>query len=409
MTTLCLLLAACGGAGGAEPEISLMLFGDAVETKGYNDLIAAFAATDPGVTVKLAPVADQDELLAKLSTAFAGGSPPDTFLVNYRNFGQYAEALAPVQSYLDDSDAIAEDDYAPAALDAFRFDGDELTCMPQNVSSLEVYYNADLFADAGLEPPAADWTWDDFLRAAEALTEGDRFGVGVEPSLIRVAPFVWSAGGDVVDDPTTPTTLTFDDPAARKGLDFFLDLQLEHGVVPPEREELSLDAESRFLQGGLGMYLDSRKAVPNLRTITDFDWDVAPLPVAPGGEPATILHGDAYCISDDSEHKDEVWKFIEFAMGTEGQEILAASGRTVPSRMDVAESDAFLDSDEPPASSQVFVDAVPHIRAVPHVASWPQVESEADTILYEIFYGKTDREDGIEQLITRTAPLFGDG
>ena len=418
-TALALVALACGGdpASNAAPDagdgtvIDLTLFGDPTETKGYNQLITAFNREHPEISVNLTPVAKQDDLLARLTTAFAGGNPPDTFLVNYRSYGQFADqgALEPVQSYLDASDEIAEDEFAPTALDAFRFDGEELTCMPQNVSSLEVYFNADLFNEAGVDFPRAGWTWDDFLAAAKALTKGDQYGVGTEPSLIRLAPFVWSAGGEMVDDPAAPTTLALDEPKARKALDFFLDLQLEHGVAPPEREELSTDAESRFLQGRLGMYLDSRKAVPGLREITDFEWDVAPLPVAPGGEPATILHGDAYCMAAASQHKEEAWTFIEFAMGVEGQRILAESGRTVPSRLDVADSPAFLEPEEPPASSAVFVQAIPSIRSVPHTATWSQVEKEGDNLLAAVYYGRVDREAGITQLIESTKPLFGGG
>ena len=407
------VLAACGSGApeGDEASIQLMLFGDPVETQGYQDMIAAFTEKVPGITVNLTPVADQDELLAKLSTAFAGDSPPDTFLINYRKYGLFAgqDALEPVQSYLDDSEAISEDEYAPAALEAFRFDGETLTCMPQNVSSLVVYYNVDMFAEAGVDKPTAGWTWDDFLAAGKKLTTGDSYGIGVEPSLIRVAPFVWSNGGEVVDDPVEPTALTFDDPKAKEALEFFLDLQTEHGVVPPQREELSENAESRFLNGGLGMFLDSRKAVPTLRTIKDFEWDVAPLPVAPGGQPATILHGDAYCMAKDSPNKEATWRFIEFAMGEEGQTILAESGRTVPSRLDVASSPAFLDPDKAPASSQVFIDAIPHVRAVPHTETWSKVEGEANTVIEGMFYGTTEREDGLQQLLDKTAPLFGGG
>ena len=409
-----LLAMACGTAGEAGGEgaaIDLMLFGDPTETAGYNQLIDAFGAEHPDITVNLIPVAKQDDLLAKLTTSFAGGNPPDTFLVNYRSYGQFADqgVLEPVQSYLDASQKIAEEEFAPTALEAFRFDGEQLTCMPQNVSSLEVYFNAGLFNAAKIDFPRAGWTWDDFLAAAKALTKGDQYGVGVEPSLIRVAPFVWSAGGEVVDDPDAPTTLALDQPTSRKALDFFLDLQLKHHVAPPEREELSLDAESRFLQGKLGMYLDSRKAVPSLREITDFEWDVAPLPVAPGGEPATILHGDAYCMSAESENKEAAWTFIEFAMGVEGQTILAESGRTVPSRLDVADSPAFLEPEKPPASSAVFVQAIPSIRSVPHTATWSQVEKEGDNLLASVFYGRVDREQGIRQLIEATKPLFGGG
>ena len=406
------MVAGCGSggdSGGGDEPIRLVLFGDPVEAAGYEKLVAAFEEENPDVEVALTPVAEQDDLLAKLTTQFAAGRPPDVFLVNYRNYGQFAASgvLAPVQPLLDRSDVIDEEDYAPAALDAFRFDGEDLTCMPQNVSSLVTYYNVDMFEEAGVPLPRPGWTWDDFLAAAEALTGDGSYGLGTEASLIRVAPFVWSAGGEVVDDPTDPTRLTLDSGAARRGLDFFLDLQTVHGVVPPDREEQSQDSESRFLSGTLGMYLNSRKSVPTLRTIEEFTWDVAPLPVAPGGEPATILHGDAYCLADTDRQDDDAWRLVEFANSVEGQQILARSGRTVPSRTDVAASEAFLRPDEPPADSRVFIDVVPTIRSVPHTASWPRVESQADSILTELFYGRLDREEGIDLLVQSTEPLFG--
>ena len=405
------LLAGCSSSGSGAPAggepIRLVLFGDPVETAGYEQLVEAFETENPDVDVALSPVAEQDDLLAKLTTQFAAGRPPDVFLVNYRNYGQFAASgvLAPVQPLLDSSSVIDEKDFAPAALDAFRFDGDELTCMPQNVSSLVTYYNVDMFEDAGVPLPRPGWTWEEFLSAAKALTGGGSYGLGTEPSLIRVAPFVWSAGGEVVDDPSDPTLLTLGTGAARRGLDFFLDLQTVHGVVPPDREEQSQTSESRFLDGTLGMYLNSRKSVPTLRTIEGFTWDVAPLPVAPGGEPATILHGDAYCLAD-TERRSDAWRFVEFANSVQGQQILARSGRTVPSRTDVATSEAFLRPDEPPANGRVFVDVVPTIRSVPHTASWARVESEADSILTELYYGRLEREEGIDLLMQTTEPLF---
>ena len=408
------LVAGCspgaGSTGSDEEPIRLVLFGDPVETAGYEELVGAFEEQNPDVDVALSPVAEQDDLMAKLTTQFASGRPPDVFLVNYRNYGQFAasDVLAPVQPFLDGSSVIDEDDFAAAALDAFRFDGEELTCMPQNVSSLVTYYNVDMFEDAGVPLPEPGWSWDEFLSAAKALTGGGSYGVGTEASLIRVAPFVWSAGGEVVDDPSDPTRLTLDSGAARRGLDFFLDLQTVHGVAPPDREEQSQDSESRFLSGTLGMYLNSRKSVPTLRTIEDFTWDVAPLPVAPGGEPATILHGDAYCLAD-TGRKTDAWRFVEFANSVAGQQILARSGRTVPSRTDMATSKAFLRPDVPPAHARVFTDVVPTIRSVPHTASWARVESEADSILTELYYGRVDREEGIDLLLQATEPLFGPG
>lgn len=402
-----LALTACAGPGDGRAQIQLVLFGDAVETQGYTRMVAEFEQANPDLDVALVPVATQDDLLARLTTSFAAGAPPEVFLVNSRSYGRFAEqgALAPVQPFLDDSATLSVEDFYPAPFDAFRGRDEQLQCMPQNLSSLQVYYNADLFRSAGIEPPRAGWTWADFLAAATALTRDGVYGVGTEASLIRLAPFVWSGGGEVVDDADDPSRLTLTEGAARAGLDFFLDLQLRHGVVPPEREEQSEGAETRFLRGGLGMYLDSRKAVPSLRTIQGFDWDVAPLPVAPGGSAVSVLHTDAYCLSREGDPAAG-WRLVEFAMSERGQTLLAESGRTVPSRRDVAQSPAFLDPQEPPASARVFLDAADTVRALPTVPAWFRVEKEGDELLDAVFYGRIERGEGLARLERRAAELL---
>lgn len=422
LLALAVLLGACSGGdstgadgtgdngSGERTELLLLLVGGPEEIAGYERMATAFEADNPDLDLVISPVARQDDLLGRLSTSMSAGSPPDLFLINFRKYGQYAEvgALVPVQPFLDASEVLSEDDFVDPPLDAFRFDGTELTCQPQNVSSLVVYVNVDLFEAAGIAVPHDGWTVSEFRAAAAAMTGDGTYGLGTEPSLIRVAPFVWSNGGEVVDDVDAPTRLTLDTGPARDALDTFLDLALVDGVVPPEAEELSEDAESRFIRGGLGMYLNSRKSTPILRTIDGFEWDVVPLPVADGGGDAvTMLHSDAYCISAGTGNEDAAWRVIEFAMSDLGQEILAESGRTVPSRISVLESPAFLEPELPPASAQVFADNARIARATPHVPEWAAVEKAADDILAAIFYGRIDREEGVARLHEDTARLFG--
>lgn len=413
---LFMIVAVLAAACGAGPEeggeaLSFLLFGGPEEVAAYTALADAFADTPDGFEVALSPMASQGDVMAQLTTSFAGGEPPDVFLVNYLRYGQFAveDVLAPVQPYLDASEEIAEEEFAPAPLEAFRFDGEALTCLPQNQSRLVVYYNADLFDAAGLDHPAPGWTWDDFLAAAQALTADGVIGAGIEPSLQRLAPFVWSAGGEMVDDPQDPTRLTVAEGPARTGLDFLLDLQLEHGVVPSDVAEQERDSEGRFVAGELGMLFDSRRAVPTLRAgIDGFTWDAAPVPRAPGGEFVTVLHGDGYCLPRAAD-PDRAWQFVEFANGVEGQEIVAASGRTVPSRLDVASSEVFVASGEPPAASEVFTEDLDAVRPLPSTATWSRMQTSADGILADVFYGRVEREAGITQLVESTAPLLAGG
>jgi multiple sugar transport system substrate-binding protein len=389
-----------------------MVFGEPEEIRAYRVLIDAFKRSEPDVTVNLVVASDREDLIARLSTGFAAGEPPDLFLLNYRFYGQFAArgVLEPLQSYLDSSTVFEERDFYPQAMEAFKFHGRQ-TCMPQNISSLVVYYNKDLFSEAGIDEPAAGWTWDDMREVAHSLTkdlngdgELDQYGVGVEPSIIRIAPFVWSNGGNVVDNEQNPTRLTLDTPEALEAIQDFFDLRQVDLVTPGEEEVESEDLETRFMNGTLGMLLESRRATPTFRTITEFDWDVAPLPTH--RDPAGILHSDAYCMTHASKNKGAAWRFVEFALGPRGAPVIAETGRTVPSLRRVAESEAFLDPTAKPANSRVFLDTIPIIRRVPTISTWPEIEDVAEGILEGGFFEAVDAEDVARQLTERTQEIF---
>jgi len=286
-------------------------------------------------------------------------------------------------------------------------------CIPQNISSLVVYYNNDLFDAAGLAYPADDWDWDEFLSAAKTLTadvdgdgQTDQYGLGTEPSIFRVAPFIWQHGGELVvtEQNGTPLRLALDARPAREAIEWFVALQTEHGVVPDAAAEAAQDSESRFLSGRTAMFLNSRRGVPTYRQIEDFDWDVAALPRRE--QAAGILHSDAYCMAAAAADKEAAWAFIEFANSPEGQTIVAQSGRTVPSLIEVAGSDAFLDPAAKPAHSAVFLETIPILRGVPVMAGWVDVEELAGDELERAFYGQAPVDDVISSMITRTLPFF---
>jgi multiple sugar transport system substrate-binding protein len=395
-------------SGGSDGEIVFQVSGDPEEIVVYESLVKSYE-NESGNNVRLVPVADKDDHLAKLTTAFTGGNPPDVFLVNFREYSQFVvrDALEPVGPRLEDA-GVELSDYYEQPVEAFTFDG-ELQCMPQNISSLVVYVNLDLFEEAGVKLPQEGWTWEDFRRAAIALTGDGVRGVGIEPSIIRLAPFVWSNGGDIVDDLEAPTRMTLDDPAAREALEFFLQLVREDGVVPTEEEVLAAeDLETMFGAGDLGMLLSSRRDTPEFREIAELNWDVAPLPVAK--EPAGILHSDAYCVSREGDHIDETLDFVRFATGGTGQEITALGGRTVPSLKSVSRSGAFLSPTDPPEHSEVFLDGIDYVRRTPVIPTWPEIEDVAEEFLTRAFYesGYTI-DDAIADIDSETRPLFEEG
>jgi multiple sugar transport system substrate-binding protein len=389
----------------------VMVAGDAEEIEAYRAVVEAFDRSQDEVDAKLLPFAERDDLIVRLSTSIAGGEPPDLFLMNYRYYGQFAArgALEPVEPFIRGSDVLSVDDFFDTAMTPFRWDGQQ-ECLPQNVSSLVVYYNVDLFVAAGVDPPQDDWSWDEMVDAAKRLTRDvdgdgavDVYGLGVDPEIIRIAPFVWSNGGTLVDDEGSPSGFAFDAPAVQ-AMQRFLDLRTVDGVTPTDEEAEAEDLESRFLNGRLGMLMESRRVVPTFRTIEAFTWDVARLPSF--GEAVSVLHSDAYCMTAASDAKEAAWRFTEFALGPEGQRIIAEAGRTVPSLRSVADSDAFLDPDADPANAKVFLEQIPFLRAVPVISTWPEIEDTANGLLEEAYYGGGHAVEVAVELTIQTRDQF---
>jgi multiple sugar transport system substrate-binding protein len=399
-------------AANAAPSgsLSFLVFGEPAEAKAFVDVAAGFQDANPSVKINTEAVPSQPNHLLKLATAFAAGDPPDVWVIDYRRFGllQASGVVQPAQPYLDQSTVIKATDFYTKPLEPFTVNG-QLQCVPMNMSSLEVYYNKDLFDRAKVPYPKDGWTWDDFLNDAKAITalstpDEKIYGVGIDAQLIRLAPFVWQNGGDIVDDLTHPTRLTLDTPEAKEAFQWFVDLQVKHHVVATQEENVSEKDQTRFMFNTLGMWLLSRRVVPALRTTSGFTWDVAPLPM--GKQKAGILHSDAYCISKASKNKELAWKFVEYANGPVGQVIAAKTGRTVPSLKSVALSPTYLESDKPPASSQVFLDMGPYLRATPQIGTWPDIELRANAAIEQAFYGNISVDQAIKDIEEGTAADF---
>ncbi|HEU6443973.1 MAG TPA: sugar ABC transporter substrate-binding protein [Gaiellaceae bacterium] len=421
-----LLAAACGGDSGGSSSVRFLVFGDPPEIQAYRTLIRSFERAEPEIDVELVEASDREDLLARLSTSLAGGAPPDLFLMNYRFYGQFAArgVLEPLEPYVNGSDAFELEDFYPQAVDAFRWNG-EVTCLPQNISSLVVYFNRDLFKRFKVPPPRNGMFWNEFVARASQMTrdanglpvvgadpdmprpntaQAEVYGLGVEPTIIRLAPFVWSNGGEVVDDEEEPTRFALDSIEAKQVVDAFFQLRTVHGVVPTDQEVESEDDESRFANGRLAMLLGSRRSVPTFREAAKFDWDIVSLPTF--REPAGILHSDAYCLTKASDAKDAAWRFVEYALGPEGAPVVARTGRTVPSLRSVAESDAFLDPSKKPANSRIFLDGIEHIRRVPSISTWPEIEDASEGILENGMYLGQPVDEVLADLDEATRPLF---
>lgn len=394
-------VAACGGdnpTGGRLPTtqssgpvsgtIRVQAAGGEGEMNALREMVTAFEASHPGTKVELTALAAQGEHISKLGTAFAGGNPPDVFLLNYRRFGRFAK-----QGVLDPPDlpGVVSDYYQPP-LEAFTFGG-QLLCLPQNASSTVAYVNPGLFAKAGVPLPKAGWTIEDLKGTVSALRAKGVKTIGFEPSFRSVPPFVWALGGEVVDDTANPKVITLGTEQGRAALTTMKGLLDDGGVSATDAA--AAPAEDRFADGELAILLDSRRAVPAFRK-AGVDFDVVPLPK--GTAEATLLASDAYCVSKASKNIGLARAFAAYAVGPEGGAVLARSGRTVPSLKSLAASKDFLAPEAKPKSSKVFLDVLEHARRLPNVGQWNEAENTASEALEQFFAGKASVEDTVKQI-----------
>lgn len=396
-----------GGSGGGDgtasrpAPITVQVKAEPEEAAVYRSLVTAYQQAGGG-EVELVTVGRSDHL-TRLSTAFASGDAPDVFLINYREYAPFVQrgAVEPIGPLVEQA-GVRTGDYFEEPLRAFTYQG-ALQCFPQNISSLVVYWNRALFARAGVAPPAAGWTWEQFAETATRLTAGDVKGVGIDPSITRMAPFVWSSGGEVVDDPEQPTRTTLHEPAARAALQRVVDL-IGSGVTPDREQMAAQGLEEQFMTGKVAMFMSSRVEVPALREQRGLDFDVAALPTM--GRPASVLHSDAYCVARTSEAKDAAARFVAYAVGRQGQTVTALGGRTVPSLRSVATSPAFLSPVRAPESSQVFLDAVPALRHTPVTPAWPEVEDVIGTQLQRAFEDGVPLDEVLTEIREQADPLL---
>jgi multiple sugar transport system substrate-binding protein len=187
------------------------------------------------------------EYYTKLQTMIAGRQAPDLFWLSQEYVPAYADNGA-LTDLTDRVGGVDLTDYLPGALDTATVD-DTLYGLPWIGQPYVVYYNADRFAEAGIDRPAQDWSWDDFRATATALTDGDSWGyatTGNPPAAL----YTWGEGGDYVD---ADGTVVLDSPEAVAGLTLAHDIANDPGMTMPQDQAQSRGVESSFIDGTVAM------------------------------------------------------------------------------------------------------------------------------------------------------------
>jgi multiple sugar transport system substrate-binding protein len=393
--------------------LSFSVYGEDALVAAHADLAAAYTRRNPMVEIEVTSAPDVSTAASELTAASDDRSPPDVFIAGERELPGLVQddLVQPLDELLEDRGVDFGDGYQRDALEAFSAES-ALQCMPADVSPLVVYYNTDLLRLRTLdgpdeEPPRADtgWTWEQFDLAARRLSRQALHGLYLEPSIGSIAPFVWSAGGSLVDDESAPTTLRLSEGDAQGALEQLLALVRTPGVVPSPAQLAEQDAASRFASGKLGMIVGPRALTPGLRSSMGWRFDVMPLPRI--GRAETLTEASGFCISSASKQVDAAADFVTFAVGRRGSTILARSGYVVPTNVEVLYSKAFSQPGLPPAHASVFRQGVRGAGRVPFVPQWPDVEQATRPLLERLFYASTlDLDVALARIDAASQPLL---
>ena len=344
------------------------------------DAISRFEAAHPGITVQRINPGDTAQFMTKLQTMMAADAPPDVFYMDASRLPLFAETgqLAVLDDRLRGAgdDALTVDAFFPAALDAFRWDGERpghgaLYGIPKDFTTLGFYYNRALFRRAGLSDPADDWSWDDFIATARAIgaLDDDTYGAELVTWPFVLRGYLWTEGVEIRGEDWND--LRLNQPELHAALDRLRAWRHDESGAIARAEAEGIDPASRFLTGQYGMVGPlGRWVVPQFRTIPEpdaggFDWDFAPLPR--GRTNANVIATAAWSMAAQTEYPEESWTLLQFLTGASSQARQAELGLAIPSLRNVAHSPAFIDASRRPQNDQAFLDAATNAR----LADWP--------------------------------------
>ncbi len=308
-------------------------------------LVDAYNASHK-VQVKLTIVPAGSSFTQKLGAALASHSAPDLISLNL----VYAPYLADAGQLLDITDKAHQlADLAKlnkSELDLGTWNG-RIYALPFTGDASALFYNKDLFKQAGLDPDKPPTNWAEMKADAQKITalgNGDYGyyfpGSGSGWNLFTFTPYVWASGGDVLsgEGPSQKAELT--SPAVKDALAFYRELWTA-GVIPKSAQtDDGTQILSLFEAGKIGMLANGAFAYSELKTkYPNLNYGITPIPGNAGGH-ASFAGGDTLAITKDTQNADAAWDFLTWATSRDVQEKYIAGAGVVPIREDAVPADS---------------------------------------------------------------------
>lgn len=395
--------------------ITWAMWGSPEEIATHQAVADAFMEEHPDIRIEIysEPWGDY---FTKIQTLWASGDAsavPDVLF------------LSPIQGYasqgvLENLDPFIEasgynlDDYWPSLLEFATYEG-SIYGFPRDIGLEVLYYNRDMFDEAGLSYPDDTWTWDNLLEAADALTIVEesgrvaRYGLAMESG--KYLLWVNQNNGSILDDMRNPSRCTLADPEAVEAIQYFAEMMENNYAMRPDGLSQSGGDAGAFSEGQVAMIIQNSSRVPVFNN-SEMNYDVSVVPVPEGGQRAASAGGASWTMSALSDSKDEAWTFLQWLQSTDGgQRIYTESGEILPALQSTAKSDAFLNLGEPPDNRQAFITEGENARVgrTGYFPEWGEMNSTiVNPELSRIWTGEATPEEVLPGLCEQVDAFLAD-
>jgi multiple sugar transport system substrate-binding protein len=325
-----LALSGCSSSGGSSGSQSAKALTWGMWIAGNADQAAWQKVADSAdagqsglkVTIQGAPFNDY---WTKLRTQLSTGSAPCIVSLQSLRAANYTDQLLPLDSLAkkNKTDLTA---YDSTALTGMKVDG-KLYALPYDTGPYLMFYNADMFKEAGVAAPKPGWTVSDFEAAGAALKAKGKtlFASTVEDLGLESSVLAYNGGRVISEDGTLDAT----NPKFEKGLDWLASL-VKKGYALPASADGSND-DNEFVSGQAATYSDGPWSLITQKAKAKFTLGVTTLPVGDSTQ-TTFSAGSGFGISKQCKYPDQAYKAITSMTSEKTLGQLAAAGRAFPGR-----------------------------------------------------------------------------
>lgn len=320
-----------------------------------------------------------------------GEEPPDLFVVSGFLFPDLVAdgLLAPAAEGILDPEG-----YPPHLAAAFVWppEGESSVryCLPREVRTLALVYDSDGLASSGHQSPPTDW---ESLRAvAEEQTDVDlnRFGFIESPDLSRWLPFLYGAGGTIIDE---NGRMALQSPAAASALDWYIRI-FRRNYAGHAGESNSEWAGEVLGKGKGAMTIEGNWVAPYFDAeFPTFRYGVAPLPAGPARLNGSVAFTSCFAVSARSQSVEEAFELAAFLSGAEVARALPNDGGWMPALTAVRNE---WRHDFPHLAA--FADAVPQSRVWQFPPGFEPFLRSFNRGMVQLFAAEIDAADLVAEL-----------